>query len=373
MKKGAVSIGVGEYLDTARRKTVFMLLLAAVSFSVFMLSLYIGNTEVTVSEIFSNLLSEDGTWEGYVIHDIRLKRSVAAILAGCGLGVAGAAMQCVLKNPLGSPYTLGLSNAAAFGAALGILSLSGGSVIGSSVAGYVIDSPYVVTFSSFVFSMFATGAIVLAMKKFGASAETMILAGMALSAIFSAGIAFLQYRADEMALSAIVFWQFGDLEKISWDNMYIAMVCVIVPVIYLFGKRWALNSMDHGDDIASSLGVNVSFTRVSVLVISALMTSVIVSFVGIIGFIGLLAPHIARGTVGDDKAYLIPASALIGAFVLLSAMIIAQNAFSFVIPVGIITSVLGGPLFLGILFGNRSGSKKRMRSFVKSKHAGERQ
>jgi len=342
--------GIRGYKRISRSNILILLDITTVLLAVLFLSLYLGPTKVTLQEIFDSLIDYDG-WNGFVIHDIRLKRSLAAILAGCGLGVAGAAMQCVLKNPLGSPYTLGLSNAAAFGAALGIMALGGGQVFGGAIASYGIDDPYIVTVCAFVFSMLATGCIVLAMKKFGSSPETMILTGMALSAIFSAGIAFLQYMANEMALSAIVFWQFGDLEKISWSQMPIVTIAVVFPVSYLFLRRWDLNAMDHGDDVARSLGVRVSFTRTSVLVISAVMTSVIVS-------------------VGDDKTYLIPASALVGATVLLIAMVVGQNALNFVIPVGIITSLLGGPMFLWILFTRNSDRRRRLRGYLEGRRKG---
>jgi len=149
--------------------------------------------------------------------------------------------------------------------------------------------------------------------------------------------------------------------------MPLVFVAVAVPVAYLFLRRWDLNAMDHGDDIAHSLGVRVSFTRVSVLVISAVMTSVIVSFVGIIGFIGLLAPHVARRLVGDDKTFLIPMSALIGSTVLLIAMVFSQNALNFVVPVGIITSLIGGPMFLWILFSRNSDRRRALKGFVEGK------
>ena len=197
--------GIDEYKRTNHFRWGLILFLIVSTFIIFIISLYIGPTDVTIGEIFKNIFSADGSWEGYVIHDIRLKRSIAAILAGIGLGVSGAVMQCVLKNPLGSPYTLGISNSAAFGAALGIMVLGGGIVTGQSVSSYIIENPYIVTISAFMFSLLATGAIILSMRIFNASPETMLLTGMALSAIFSAGIAFLQYQANELALSAIVF------------------------------------------------------------------------------------------------------------------------------------------------------------------------
>lgn len=342
--------GVESYCKVRSRKKLTILTITALLILLFLSSLYIGITRVSLSQIISNIFGYDDSWEGYVIHNIRLKRSVAAVFAGMGLGVAGAAMQCVLRNPLGSPYTLGLSNAAAFGAALGILVIGGGTVVGSATSSYMIDNPYIVVISAFAFSLLATGAIILSMRMMSASPETMILAGMAMSAIFSAGIAFLQYQADENTLSAMVFWQFGDLEKIGWANMPIMAVSVILPTLFLYLKSWDLNAIDMGDDVAQGLGIDVSGTRVAVLVAAALMTSVIISFVGIIGFIGLLAPHLARKLVEDDKRLLFPASAVIGASVMLLAMLIGQNAFPFSVPVGIITSLIGGPLFLWILF-----------------------
>ena len=346
--------GIDEYKRTNHFRWGLILFLIVSTFIIFIISLYIGPTDVTIGEIFKNIFSADGSWEGYVIHDIRLKRSIAAILAGIGLGVSGAVMQCVLKNPLGSPYTLGISNSAAFGAALGIMVLGGGIVIGQSVSSYIIENPYIVTISAFMFSLLATGAIILSMRIFNASPETMLLTGMALSAIFSAGIAFLQYQANELALSAIVFWQFGDLEKISWDNMWFVATIVMIAFAYLYLKRWDLNAMDLGDDIAHGLGINVSRVRILVLLLSAVMTSIIVSFVGIIGFIGLLAPHLSRKLVSNDKCLLIPTSAIIGALVLLIALMLSENAFGFTVPIGIVTSFIGGPLFLWILYGRYS-------------------
>ncbi len=346
--------GIDEYKRTNHFRWGLILFLIVSTFIIFIISLYIGPTDVTIGEIFKNIFSADGSWEGYVIHDIRLKRSIAAILAGIGLGVSGAVMQCVLKNPLGSPYTLGISNSAAFGAALGIMVLGGGIVIGQSVSSYIIENPYIVTISAFMFSLLATGAIILSMRIFNASPETMLLTGMALSAIFSAGIAFLQYQANELALSAIVFWQFGDLEKISWDNMWFVATIVAIAFAYLYLKRWDLNAMDLGDDIAHGLGINVPRVRILVLLLSAVMTSIIVSFVGIIGFIGLLAPHLSRKLVSNDKCLLIPTSAIIGALVLLIALMLSENAFGFTVPIGIVTSFIGGPLFLWILYGRYS-------------------
>lgn len=354
MAEGAEE-GIGSYRRIRSRKVLAIGATTLILILLLLLSLYIGKTPLTLGQILGNIWGQDGTWEGYVVHDIHLKRSVAAIIAGVGLGVSGAAMQCVLRNPLGSPYTLGLSNAAAFGAALGIMVIGGGSIVGSATSSYMIDNPYIVVISAFFFSMIATCAIVMAMRMMSASPETMVLAGMAMSAIFSAGIAFLQYQADESTLSAMVFWQFGDLEKIGWSNMPIMAVVVLFASLFLYSRSWDLNAIDMGDDVASGLGINVSLTRIAVLVAAALMTSVIISFVGIIGFIGLLAPHLARRVVEDDKRLLFPASAAIGATVMLAAMLIGQNAFSFVVPVGIITSLVGGPLFLWILFSKYRG------------------
>ncbi len=290
-----------------------------------------------------------------LVWDIYLPRIASGILAGFALGVAGAIMQCVLRNPIGSPYTLGISNAAAFGASLGIV-MRGGEVVGQSHASIVISNPYIVTGSAFLWAMIGTGIIIALVKITRVDANTMVLAGVAISSIFAAGISALQYIYNDYALSAIVFWQFGSLGKATWSELLIVAVVVIPALIYFFWRRWDYNALDSGPDIARSLGVNVERLRIASMVLSAVVTAVVVSFMGIIAFVGLLGPHIVRLIIGNDHRYLIPGSMLVGAIILLIADCVGQCAFDFTLPVGIITSFLGGPLFLFLLI---RGYRKR--------------
>jgi ABC-type Fe3+-siderophore transport system, permease component len=284
-----------------------------------------------------------------LIWKLYIPRIVSALLAGFALGVAGAVMQCVLRNPLGSPYTLGVSSAAAFGASLGIVVLGGGIVLGQSDAKILIENPYIVAMSAFLWAIVATMVIVLLVKRTKISPETMVLAGVAISSIFGAGISALQYIFSDVALSSIVFWQFGSLGKANWNELGLTAVVAVIVIAYFFMKRWDYNALGSGPDVAKSLGIDVDHIQIITLIGAALITALVVSFMGIIAFVGLLGPHIIRMLVGNDYRYLIPGSMALGALILLIADCVGQNMFTFTLPVGIITSFLGGPLFLYLL------------------------
>jgi iron complex transport system permease protein len=275
-------------------------------------------------------------------------RIIGALFAGAGLAVAGVVMQCILRNPLASPFTLGISSSAAFGASFAIIFLGAGSSMTSTVS---INNPYITTVCAFLFSLVATGSILLLTKITRVSAETMILAGVAINAMFSAGLSFMQYIATDSQLGNIVAWTFGDLGKATWSWNSLILLVFLPVVLYYFYKRWDYNAMDAGEDTAKGLGVNTERERVVGMILSSVLSAVIVSFFGIIAFIGLLGPHIARMIIGSDHRYIIPLSIILGAIVLVTADGIGQVIlYPSVIPVGIITSMLGGPLFIYLLF-----------------------
>ena len=321
----------------------------------------VGPYQISFWDSLRVIFNSDGSTESIIIWNLRLPRVVAAMLVGAVMGVAGAIMQCVLRNPLASPFTLGVSNAAAFGAAVGILLLEGGIVMGQSVTTVLITNPYLVTGSAFISALVATGIIILLVRVTRISPEAIVLTGVAISSVFAAGLAALQYFSNESALANIVHWQFGDLGKINWDQNLILLVVVAAAALFFFLKRWDYNAMDAGDEVASGLGVNTDGLRIGSLVMASLLTAVAVSFVGVIGFIGLLAPHVMRRLIGNDHRFLIPGSMLLGSLILLVSDTVGRNmgdllnqAFdaglpSFIIPVGIITSFIGGPLFIYIL------------------------
>ena len=335
------------YRGFVKRKRLFLLI------GVFVLVLCViivaqnGPINIPFLDVIKYIFTFDTSGKGGIIWNIRMVRIVGAIAAGAGLAVAGVVMQCILRNPLASPFTLGISSASAFGASFAIIFLGAGSSMASIVS---INNPYVTTICAFAFSLLATGAILLLTKVTRVSAETMILAGVAISVMFSAGLSFMQYIATDSQLGNIVAWTFGDLGKATWSWNTLILLVFLPVVLYFFYKRWDYNALDAGEDTAKGLGVNTEQERVVGMLLTSVLSAIIVSFFGIIAFIGLLGPHIARMLIGSDHRYLIPLSVIFGAIILLIAdgvgLVILYPA---VIPVGIITSMLGGPLFIYLL------------------------
>jgi len=345
--------GLSEYFKHSKRKWSVIIILAVTMAVTAFVTLKIDIGSISLGELFSIIFDKHNPnnkpEDVILIWNLYVPRIVSALLAGFALGVAGAVMQCVLRNPLGSPYTLGVSNAAAFGASLGIVILGGGIVLGQSDAKILIENPYIVAMSAFLWAIIATLIIVLLVKRTKVSPETMVLAGVAISSIFGAGISALQYIFNDMALSTIVFWQFGSLGKANWNELILIAIVALAAIVFFFLKRWDYNALSSGPDVAKSLGINVDGLQTMTLVAAALVTAMVVSFMGIIAFVGLLGPHIIRMLVGNDHRYLIPGSMVLGALILLVADCVGQNMFTFTLPVGIITSFLGGPLFLYLL------------------------
>lgn len=265
-----------------------------------------------------------------------------------GLAVAGAVMQSILMNPLGSPYTLGISHSAGFGAAFAFV------VLGVGTNPTLQSIPYLVSICAFGFSLVAVAIIILLAKYRGASPETMILSGVALGSLFTAGLASLKYFAEDLQLSAIVFWMFGDLSRVSWNELSIMAIVVLPSIIFFLYNVWNYKALVSGDATAKSLGVDVERVRITSLFVASLVTALIVSFTGIIGFIGLVVPHIIRKTIGGDDRFLMPASCIVGSILLLVSDSVARTILSPVIlPVGILTSFLGAPLFLYLVIVGR--------------------
>lgn len=346
-------MGIESFKKLSRKKLMIILAMAAIMIVASIVTLKLNLKYISYGELIYVLLHRKDPSVNIVdrilVWDLRVPRMLSCILAGFALGIAGAVMQCVLRNPLGSPYTLGISNASAFGAAMGIIVLGGGTILGQSTVNMTISNPYIVTVSAFLWAIIATGIIVLLVKITKVSPEAMVLAGVALSSIFSAGISLLQYMYNEYALSTIVFWQFGSMGKAGWDDLRFISVVALFSISFFLYNRIDYNALDSGDEVAASLGVNVERLRILSLTVAALVTASVVAFMGIVAFVGLLGPHIVRRFVGNDHRYLLLGSMFLGAIILLISDCIGQVAFDFTIPVGIITSFLGGPLFLYLL------------------------
>lgn len=285
-----------------------------------------------------------------IILGIRLPQTLSAVVAGGGLAAAGVIMQTVLQNPLGSPFTLGVSNAAAFGAAFSVMFLGGGVMHSSAADAITILAPYRTTAAAFVSSLIASCIVILLARSKKASPEVMILTGVTLGSLFTAGTMFLQYFADDMQLAAMVFWTFGDVGRTSWSELGIITLITTLAVAYFLFNRWYYNALNMGDETAQGLGVPVNRVRLIAMAAASLVTAVIISFIGVIGFVGLVAPHITRRLVGEDHRFFLPGSILTGGLLLLVSDLVARLLLApRVLPVAILTAFLGAPIFIYLL------------------------
>lgn len=333
-----------------KRLTLSAAILAVLVLGLF--SITQGSIKLSLEEILRTFFGRGEQASKTVVFGIRLPRVTAAILVGIALGVTGAVMQCVLNNPLASASTLGVSQGAAFGAAVGILFFGGGVVAGGSAnVAVAVDNPYIVTLCAFIFGSLSTVVILLLSQlKRNLGPGGLVLAGVALSSLFTGGSTLLQYFADETKLSAIVFWTFGNLGGVGWKQLAVLAVIVLASLVYFILNRWNYNAMRNGPEVAKSLGVDARRLMLVSMGICSLTAAVSVAFAGIISFIGLVAPHIMRKFVGDDYRFLVPCSAAGGALVLLAADTFGRLIIQPVIlPVGAITSFLGAPVFLALL------------------------
>ena len=280
-----------------------------------------------------------------IVNIIRMPMTLMAMLVGVGLGIAGTHMQTILGNPLASPYTLGFSAAAGFGAAAAILT------------GFQLPLVPNLTIPLAAFTMASLAALLVYgfARMRGMSPEIMVLAGIATLFLFQSMQSMVQYLASPEVLQEIVFWLFGSMLKANWTNVPITGIVVVLGILLLLPDTWKLTALRLGDERASSIGVDVRRLRIKVFMVVAMLTAGAVAFVGTIGFVGLVAPHLARMLVGEDQRILIPMAGLMGAIVMTSASIVSKLISpGTVVPIGIVTAVIGVPfLFLLIIKGKR--------------------
>jgi iron complex transport system permease protein len=339
-----------RYRKHVRRKWLVTLGLATVLGMAAVLSLRIGACAIGFGDLMRALAGGGDAPLRHILLNIRMPRTIAALLAGGCLGLAGAAMQNVLRNPLASPFTLGVSQGAAFGAAFAIIILGGGSVVAAADTPLLVRSPYTVVAAAFVGSLITVAALLALSAWRDLSPGGLILAGVAISSFFGAATMFLQYFAPDVQVAATVFWTFGDLGKARWRELTVMAIALAPAGAYFLWKRWSFNALLWGDDAARSLGVSVHRIRLASLILAALISSVTTAFLGIIGFVGLIAPHIMRILLGQDHRFLFPCSALAGGLLLLVSDALARTVMApVVLPVGILTSFAGAPLFIYLL------------------------
>ncbi|NJE75489.1 iron ABC transporter permease [Thermococcus sp. ES12] len=330
----------------ARKLSIGLFLLLSI-LAVSLYSLSHGAYSLSVGEVVDALLGGGTEGARLVIWNIRMPRIVAGLLVGASLAIAGAVMQGFLRNPLATPFTMGVSHGAMFGASLAILLGAGYAESSGRIS---LDNPYAVVLFAFIGAISATAVILALARLKGLSPEAIILAGVAMSSLFVALTTLVQYFADELQLAAMVYWSFGDLGRATWRENGIMLAAFLPIFVYFVVKRWDLNASLMGDDVAKSVGVDVERVRLISTFLAALITAVSVAFVGVIGFVGLIAPHAIRLVAGGDYRFLVPLSALAGALLLVAADTIARLVLSpMILPVGIVTSFLGAPAFIYLL------------------------
>lgn len=279
-----------------------------------------------------------------IVWSIRLPMALMAVLVGASLGLAGAAMQTILNNPLASPYTLGISAAAGFGAATAILT-----GLTLPFAGWLT-----VPLAAFAASAAGSSLVYGVAGMRGMTSEAMVLAGIATLFLFQSLQSLVQFMAAPEVLQAIVFWLFGSLLKASWFSIGVVAAVLVVCTAALAADSWRLTALRLGDERAAAVGVNVKRLRIKVMGLIALLTAAAVAFVGTIGFVGLVAPHLARMLVGEDQRFLMPMAAVMGGLVLSGASILSKLISpGTVLPIGIVTAVIGVPFLFALIVARR--------------------
>ena len=358
------------YFQSYRRRVLLLAIISALLIAAILYSASVGTARLSLGDValaishnlsvklagiplLGSLLASLGeplnSTAEIIVVNMRLPRIMLAMLTGMCLAVAGAVMQGVLRNPLVSPFTLGLASAASFGAAITIVLGTG--IMGMFIAG---GSYYDVILNAFLCGLLSMLLIYGISRVRGTSQSTLILAGVVLGYIFQAGVIILKYLSNNDKLKDLEMWLMGGMWGANWNAIIILLPVIAVCIVLLALKAWDLNALSAGDEIAKNLGIRVERLRLYCLLLATIAASSCLAFTGVIGFIGLMAPHICRMLIGNDHRYLIPCSAVMGGLILLVADTFARTIFSPVeIPVGIIMYIIGGIFFLYLILKGR--------------------
>ena len=339
----------------SRKNTVVAAMLAAVIVMAFV-CLLVGSSNMSLGDAFAALAKKGSSANNRIIWNIRIPRVLAAVIAGAGLSASGLVMQTNLNNPMASPSTLGVSNAAVFGANLSIIAFSGVFLsTGNNVANFSAGAnPYAPSLMAFIFSTLSILLILGLCRMRSFSPNIVVLAGLAVGAVWTAATTILQFYATDVGLSAAVIWNFGDLGRATYRTDAIMLAAVAAGLIIFSLLSWRYNVLLSGDASAKSMGVNVDALRFVSMLAASVITAVCVSFLGVIGFVGVICPHVTKKLLGQDHRYSIPVSALCGSLLLLLADTLSRSMGSgSALPVGAITSLLGAPFFVAVIFSKK--------------------
>lgn len=335
------------YGAITRRKICCLLVIAPIILCVFLVDVMTGAASLSAGQVVEAVLFPETVERSVrvIVWTLRLPIALMAAVAGAALGLSGAEMQTILDNPLASPYTLGISAAAGFGAALAI-------ALGVGVL--PLGEKLIVPANAFFFSILCCLLIFFSAKVRRATSETLVLTGIASLFLFNSLLALLQYVANPEQVQAIVFWLFGSLMKTTWSSLGVTAATLFFIAPLLMSDAWKLTTLRLGDEKAKSLGIKVEWLRLKGFVMVSILTAISVSFVGTIGFIGLVAPHMARMIVGEDHRFYLIFSALLGAFILSLSSILSKIVIpGLIFPIGIITSLTGVPFFAWLILVKR--------------------
>ncbi|PYF83325.1 MULTISPECIES: iron ABC transporter permease [Marinomonas] len=349
MQSALISDAVSKQRHSEKRRwTVISILLAVLAFS-FVLDIATGPSLLNVKDVAKALLNligfpveVDATTQ-VIVSSLRLPIAIMAIVVGGVLGVGGAEMQTLLNNSMASPYTLGMAAAAGFGAAMMLYFGSLG-----------INTNIAVPLGAFICCMLAAAFLFALATMRHISSGQLILAGIALLFLFQSLLSLVQFVSSPELSQQILFWLFGSLSKASWSNLVIIISVTVICMFFLIRDAWKLTALRLGEERAKSLGVNITQLRLRTLIIVAVMTATVTSFVGIIGFVGIVAPNIAKMLVGEDQRFFLPLSFIIGAFLLSSASVLSKVIVpGALFPIGIVTAIIGVPFFFWLILGKR--------------------
>ena len=322
--------------------------------------LFAGSSNMSFSDALDALARRGTAANVRIIWKIRVPRVLAAIIAGAGLSVAGLIMQTTLNNSMAAPSTLGVSNAAVFGANLSIIAFAGGFLsTGNNLSSYDVGAnPYATSLMAFLFAAVSILVILALCSVRSFSPNVVVLAGIAIGSVWTAATTILQFYATDVGLSAAVIWNFGDLGRATYRTDCIMLAVVTVGVIYFMLMSWKFNALLSGEATAKTMGIHVEKLRFTAMLLASIITAVCVSFLGIIGFVGIICPHVTKKLLGQDHRVTIPVASMSGSLLLLFADTLSRSMGSgSALPVGAVTSLLGAPFFIAIIFSRKENCR----------------
>lgn len=345
-----LGVTIQTYMRNRMKKYIFVIACFVAIIFVAGYTVTIGSVQISFVEAYQTIWNHltgniSDTSVDFVIWDLRMPRVIGGIFAGVGLAVCGVVMQNTLKNPLADPYTTGVSSGASLGATVTL-----------TVFGGALGSWYG-AIGAFIFALVPVAIMIGITKMKDASATTMVMAGIGIMYIFNAVTTMMMMSTNSQTMQAIYNWQVGTLDLLAWEQLPVLIVVVVIGVIISMLISGKLNVLATGDESAKAMGINADRMRIWCLILVGVVSAAVVAFTGLIGFVGLVAPHITRLFIGSDNKFLIPAAGVFGGMLMIIADAVGRIIlFPEVIQVGVIMSFIGGPVFLALLL----GSKKKM-------------